>query len=440
MLTQEIISRKRDGETLTDEEIESFVTGLTDERISEGQVGAFCMAVYFKGLEEKELIKFTAEMAKSGEIFRWEGFSGPILDKHSTGGVGDKVSLILAPIIAACDAYVPMISGRGLGHTGGTLDKLDSIPGYNTQPSTNLFKKVVKEVGCAIVGATPEIAPADKRMYAIRDITGTVESQDLIAASILAKKIAAGVNGLVLDVKFGNGAFMKSYEQARALADKINFVANGAGLKTRSVLTDMNQILGRTAGNSLEVIEAVEYLKGEIADYRLHEVVMSLASELLIISKICRNEELANRKVKQVIEKGDALEKFAKMIRALGGSSNFVDNPKDSMKQASYVKDVFPYKEGIVSEVDVRAIGIGIVEMGGGREKTTDIIDNSVGLSNVAQIGEKVSPGGKPLATVHAKNQYSFRHMEQILKDSFVLVDKRIIPDPVIRETIVDRM
>lgn len=439
MLPQEIICKKRDGEELPIEDIQEFIKGVTDERISEGQVAALCMAIFFQGMSHEERVAMTSAMATSGEVVDWGDISrGPILDKHSTGGVGDKVSLILAPIIAACGAYVPMVSGRGLGHTGGTLDKMDAIPGYNSQPDINTFKKVVKNVGCAIVGATPELAPADKRMYAIRDITGTVESQDLIVPSILSKKISAGLNGLIVDVKFGNGAFMKTYDEAKELAEIITKVANGSNLKTRAILTDMNQVLGRTAGNSLEVIEAVNYLKGEVADFRLHEVVMSLAAELLVIGSVSRTLEDARTKIKKVMDEGRALDKFAKMTAALGVDSKFVDKPEESMKKASMVKDVFPYNDGVVSEIDTRAIGMGIVEMGGGRTKATDTIDHSVGLTNIAQIGEKVSKTGRPLATIHAKNQYSFRMMEETLREAYTIVDRRVIDEPVIKETIYE--
>ena len=438
MLPQEIIRKKRDGEDLSVEDIKEFITGVTDERVSEGQVAAFCMAIFFQGLSDGERIALTSSMAKSGDTMKWGDLADPVLDKHSTGGVGDKVSLMLAPIVAACGAYVPMLSGRGLGHTGGTLDKMDSIPGYNSQPDMDVLKKVVKNVGCAIVGATPELAPADKRMYSIRDITATVETRDLIVPSILSKKISAGLNGLILDVKFGNGAFMSTYEEAKELAETLTKVANGSGLKTRSIITDMNQVLGRTAGNALEVVEAVNYLKGDVVDFRLHEVVMSLAAELLVIGKISRNVDVARTRVKKVIDNGQALEKFAKMVTVLGGNSNFVDSPEENLKSAAMVKDIYPYEEGTVKYVDTRAIGVGIVEMGGGRAKVTDSIDHSVGLSNIAQIGEKVEPNGRPIATIHAKNQYSFKRMEEVLREAYELTDKRVVAEPVIKETIYE--
>jgi len=439
MLPQEIIRKKRDGEKLSSKDIQDFVLGITEERVTEGQVAAFCMAVLFKKMDDDERVALTMAMAHSGEMIDWHsaGIDGPILDKHSTGGVGDKVSLMLAPIIAACGGYVPMISGRGLGHTGGTLDKMDSIPGYISQPDINLLKKVVKEVGCAVVGATPEIAPADKRVYAIRDVTATVESQDLIVASILSKKLSVRLDSLVMDVKFGSGAFMSSYAEAKELAENLVAVANGAGMKTHAILTDMNQVLGRSAGNALEVIEAVKYLKNEEADYRLHEVVMALSSELLMLGGISRTREMARNKVKSVLENGKALECFAKMVAALGGDYHFIDKPESHLKQASLVRDYYPHRDGIVSEMDVRAIGVGIVEMGGGRAKATDSVDHSVGLTNVAQIGERVGQGIRPLATIHAKNQYSWGYMSKILEDSCSIVERKIIPESVIRETVV---
>src|SRR5262245_13813809 len=271
MLPQEIIRKKRDGGVLSDAEIEFFIEGLTDGSITEGQAAAFAMAVFFRGMEMPERIALTRAMMESGAVLDWshEGLNGPIVDKHSTGGVGDKISLMLGPMAAACGCYVPMISGRGLGHTGGTLDKFDSIPGYQTQPDTSTFRKVVREVGCAIIGQTADLAPADQRLYAIRDVTATVESIPLITASILSKKLAAGLQALVMDVKSGNGAFMATQESARELADSIVRVASGAGVKTTALITDMNQVLGHAAGHATEMQEAIEYLTGVRREERL---------------------------------------------------------------------------------------------------------------------------------------------------------------------------
>ena len=417
MLPQEIIRKKRDGQKLTSGEIGEFIGGVTAKTVSEGQVAAFCMAVLLKKMEMDERVALTAAMAKSGTVMDWskENLPGPVLDKHSTGGIGDKVSLMLAPILAACGGFVPMLSGRGLGHTGGTLDKMDAIPGYKSQPDIVLFKKAVKETGCAIIGATPDLAPADRIIYSIRDVTGTVESLDLITASILSKKLAGGLQGLVMDVKFGTGAFMQKYEDAVALAESIVKVANGAGLPTVGLLTDMNQVLGRTAGNAVEVVEAIEYLQNKNVDTRLHEVNVALTAELLVIGKLAKDVKEARGKIETVLKNGKAAEHFARMVKALGGPADLMDNPAKHLKAAPFIKDFYPAQKFRLSSVDARAIGIGIVEMGGGRARPTDTIDHAVGLTNVAQIGEEVGTGARPLATIHAKDEASFRHMSGVL-------------------------
>src|SRR5271157_3677699 len=282
-LPQEIIRAKRDGHALSEAEIGEFIAGLTSGEVTEGQAAAFAMAVFFRGMSLDERVALTRAMTRSGASLDWReaNLPGPIVDKHSTGGVGDNVSLMLAPMLAACGAYVPMISGRGLGHTGGTLDKLDSIPGYVSQPDLALFRRVVKKVGCAIIGQTADLAPADRRLYAIRDVTATVESIALITASILSKKLAAGLQGLVMDVKTGSGAFMASLSGARELATSIATVASGAGLPTVSLITDMNEPLASAAGNALEVQNAVDFLTGKHRDARLLEVTRALGAELL---------------------------------------------------------------------------------------------------------------------------------------------------------------
>ncbi|MDP2206015.1 MAG: thymidine phosphorylase [Alphaproteobacteria bacterium] len=418
MLPQEIIRKKRDGGKLSDTDIRSFIEGVTKGRVSEGQVAAFCMAVLLKKMDMAERVALTSAMASSGTVMSWasENLPGPILDKHSTGGVGDKVSLMLAPILAACGAFVPMLSGRGLGHTGGTLDKMDAIPGYVSQPDITLFKKTVREAGCAIIGATPDLAPADRIIYAIRDVTGTVESLDLITASILSKKLAAGLDGLVMDVKFGTGAFMQDYGDAQALAESIVQVANGAGLPTVGLLTDMNQVLGRTAGNAVEVKEAVDFLKGIDVDARLYEVTAALTAELLVLGKLAKDTLDARAKIAEVLGNGKAAAQFARMVGILGGPAGFIDAPEKFLKPAPVVRDVFPDENGHVTAVDARGVGIGIVELGGGRSKPTDHVDHAVGLTNIAALGEAVGKGGRPLATVHARDEDSFEKMAQTLK------------------------
>lgn len=438
MLPQEIIRKKRDGQKLSAADIHEFITGVTAKLVSEGQVAAFCMATLLKGMTMEERVALTSSMAKSGTVMDWksENLPGPILDKHSTGGIGDKVSLMLAPIVAACGGFVPMLSGRGLGHTGGTLDKMDAIPGYVSQPDTALFRKTVRSSGCAIIGATPDLAPADRIIYSIRDVTGTVESLDLITASILSKKLAAGLDGLVMDVKFGTGAFMEKYDNAKELAESIVHVANGAGLPTVGLLTDMNQVLGRTAGNAVEVVEAIEYLQNMNIDKRLHEVNVSLTAELLVLGRLAKDVTEARAKIEAVIQNGKAAEHFAKMVAELGGPADLMDNPAKYLKRANVVKDFFPAKKGRVSAIDARAIGIGIVELGGGRAKPTDGIDHSVGLTNVAQIGEETGKGARPLATIHAKDEASWQKMAASLEAAVTVSEAANTQEQLIRHRV----
>lgn len=426
MLPQEIIRKKRDGKKLSAAEIKEFIDGVTAKKVSEGQVAAFCMAVVLKKMEMAERVALTSAMAKSGSVMDWskEKLSGPVLDKHSTGGVGDKVSLMLAPIIAACGGFVPMLSGRGLGHTGGTLDKMDAIPGYKSQPDVALFRKVVRKTGCAIIGATPDLAPADRIIYSIRDVTATVESLDLITASILSKKLAAGLDALVMDVKFGSGAFMRDFKDAKALADSIVKVANGAGLPTVGLLTDMNQVLGRTAGNALEVAEAVAYLKNQNVDPRLHGVTVALTAELLVLGKLAKNTKEAQQKIETVLKNGKAAEHFAKMVAGLGGPADFMEKTAKYLKPAKVVKDFYPSKKGRIAAMDVFKIGIGIVELGGGRSKPSDTVYHSVGLTQVAQVGEQIGKGGAPLATIHAKDEASWKRMAKTLEDAVTIAGK----------------
>lgn len=438
MLPQEIIRKKRDGHVLPDADIRDFIEGVTKGRVSEGQVAAFCMAVLLKKMTMPERVALTSAMAGSGTVMSWksENLPGPVLDKHSTGGVGDKVSLMLAPILAACGAFVPMLSGRGLGHTGGTLDKMDAIPGYVSQPDIQLFKKTVREAGCAIIGATPDLAPADRIIYSIRDVTGTVESLDLITASILSKKLAAGLDGLVMDVKFGTGAFMQDYGDAQALAESIVQVANGAGMPTVGLLTDMNQVLGRTAGNAVEVQEAVEFLRGENVEPRLYEVTAALTAELLVLGKLAKDTAEARAKIADVLGNGKAAAQFERMVQVLGGPSGFIDAPEKYMKAAPVVRDVYPDQTGVLTAVDTRGIGIGIVELGGGRAKPTDTVDHAVGLTNIAGLGEEVGKGARPLATVHAKDEAAFERMAATLKSVMAASTEAQAKGDIIRQRI----
>jgi len=428
MLPQEIIRIKRDGKKLVAQDIKDFISGIATESVSEGQVAAFAMAVLLNGMDMDERVALTQAMAGSGTVLDWSDLNldGPVLDKHSTGGIGDKVSLILAPVIAACGGYVPMLSGRGLGHTGGTLDKMDAIPGYISQPDLDLFRKVTKGVGCAIIGATADLAPADRKMYAIRDVTGTVESIDLITASILSKKLAAGLDGLIMDVKFGTGAFMQSYEDAKALAESITSVANGAGMPTVALITDMNQVLGTTAGNAVEVQEVVEFLKGEKQDSRLTEVTVALCAELLTLGGLVKDENEGWMKVTKALSSGQAAECFQNMISALSGPDDFLEKSKDYLPKAKIKLEVKSEVDGYITAMDARAIGIGIVELGGGRKKPSDSINHSVGLTDIIQIGDEVSKSGAPLAVIHAENEDEAKQMAKVLRDVITVSDSPI--------------
>ncbi len=406
MLFADVIQKKRDGGELTAAEIEFFVKGLADDSIPAEQVSALAMAVIFKSMTFDEAAKLTTEMASSGTVLNWdaEELGGPVIDKHSTGGVGDKVSFLLAPIAAACGCFVPMISGRGLGHTGGTLDKIASIPGYQATPDFDLFKKVVKDTGCAIIGQTADLAPADRRFYAIRDVTATVESVPLITASILSKKIAAGLEGLVMDVKVGTGAFMTSIERATKLAKSIIRTAATAGLKTHALITDMNEALGQTAGNAIEIAESVEFLKNENREARLNEVVVALCAEMLIVTGIEKDNGAARSKVETSITSGAAAEVFSKMIAALGGPADFLDKYTKYLPKAPVYKPVHPEEVGFLAEVDAHAVGSAIIELGGGRQQLGEELDLAVGISDIAQIGELVGTD-RPLAVVHAASE-----------------------------------
>ena len=404
MLPQEVIRAKRDGRLLGAGDIERFVTGLVDGSVAEGQAAAFAMAVFFQGMESDECVALTTAMMRSGTVLTWEHLDGPVVDKHSTGGVGDTVSLMLAPAVAACGAYVPMISGRGLGHTGGTLDKMGSIPGYDAMPDRELFARVVSEVGCAIIGQTDDLAPADKRLYAVRDVTATVESIPLITASILSKKLAAGLGGLAIDVKFGNGAFMSSRERAQELADSLVEVAVGAGLPTTALLTDMNQPLASVAGNALEVRYAIDHLTGAHREPRMHEVVVALGAEMLVLAGLAAHAESGRDVIEQAFTSGAATERFARMVTALGGPSDLVEHPDRHLEAAPVVIEVAPDAAGSVTAIDTRTVGLAVVTLGGGRTRPQDPVDPLVGLTALAELGSDVG-SDRPLAVVHARTR-----------------------------------
>jgi thymidine phosphorylase len=434
-LPQEIIRRKRDGKVLSDDEIGFFVRGLTDGSITDGQVAAFAMAVFFQGMTMEERVALTLSMMHSGETMAWED-GPPVLDKHSTGGVGDKVSLMLAPIVAACGARVPMISGRGLGHTGGTLDKLDSIPGYDTAPSIDTFRRCIAEAGCAIIGQTGDLAPADKRLYGIRDVTATVESIPLITASILSKKLAAGHDGLVMDVKTGNGAFAAKLPMARELAQSIVSVANGAGCRTTAMITDMNQVLGYNVGNAVEVTETVAYLcdRGN-RNARLHEVVMELAAELLVIGGIAADAETGRELAQAALDDGRAAEAFQRMVAALGGPFDFVERPADHLPAAPVVLPCLGDIPGVITAMDTRAIGIAVVALGGGRRRADDVIDYAVGLTEMRGLGDTVGRDS-PIAFVHAADGAAAEATCKALKAAITVGDAPPPATPIIIERV----
>ena len=434
-LPQEIIARKRDGEALSDAEIDTVIRGLVDGTFGDAQAGAFAMAVVLNGMDEAETVALTHAMASSGRKLAWHDLPGPTVDKHSSGGIGDKVSLILAPLLAAVGAYVPMVSGRGLGHTGGTLDKLESFRGYDTRPSLDRFAAVVRDVGCAIVGQTDELAPADRRLYAIRDVTATVESRPLIVASILSKKLAVGAAGLVMDVKLGNGAFMRTYDDAAALGRAIAGVANAAGLPTRALLTDMNECLGTTAGNALEVAEAVAFLTGRARDLRLAEVVLTLGAELLVLSGLESDAVSGRARLEVALADGSAAEHFARMVAALGGPHDALAAGALAHAEAPAVVAVPAPAGGYVSAVAARSLGLAVIELGGGRTRPDQAVDHASGLSAIVGIGRRVETGD-PLALVHSRDHDQSRLVAGALARAFTIAEQPPPAAPII----IDRL
>jgi len=432
-LPQEIIRKKRDGQALSEEEIRFFINGVRDNAVSEGQIAALAMTIWFHDMTLPERVALTMAMRDSGTVLNWQslGLNGPVVDKHSTGGVGDVTSLMLGPMVAACGGYVPMISGRGLGHTGGTLDKLEAIPGFDIFPDDRTFRKIISEVGVAIIGQTSSLAPADRRFYATRDITATVDSIPLITASILAKKLAEGLDALVMDVKVGSGAFMPTFEQSELLAQSIVGVANGAGCKTTALLTDMNQVLASSAGNALEVREAVHFLTGAYRNPRLLEVTMALSAEMLISGGLATDNDDALSKLQAVLDNGRAAEVFSRMVAAQKGPADFVDNLDRYLPAPMLSKAVYADRPGVVSAMDTRALGMAVVAMGGGRRRASDAIDYSVGLSEMAQLGDHVD-GQRPLAVIHAASEAGWQEAAAAVKQAITLAEKSSPPTPVI--------
>lgn len=437
LLPQEFIRLKRDGGALPADAIADFVGGIADGRVGEGQIAAFAMAVFLNGMEPAEVVALTRAMTRSGTVLDWsgEGLGGPILDKHSTGGVGDKTSLLLAPLIAACGGFVPMISGRGLGHTGGTLDKLESIPGYAAQPDLATFRAAVRAAGAAIIGQTDDLAPADRRLYAVRDVTATVESIPLITASILSKKLAAGLDALVMDVKTGSGAFMATLEGARALARSIRRVGSDAGMPTRALITDMNQVLGRTAGNAVEVAECLAVLRGEPGEPRLMAVTLALAGEMLLAGGLAESEEDARAKLDGALASGAAAERFNAMSRALGGPADIVEAPRRHLPSAPLTRPAPAPRAGVVAAIDTREVGLAVLALGGGRTRPDQGVDHAVGLSAIAGIGEAVGPDA-PLALIHARDEGAAQAAAEALAAAVTLGDSAPHAGPPVLESV----
>ncbi len=404
-LPQEAIRRKRDGETLGADDLRALVRGMADGSLADAQVAALAMAVYFRGMTPAECAGLTLAMRDSGEIFDWrnESLPGPVLDKHSTGGIGDLVSLALGPMLAACGAWVPMISGRGLAHTGGTLDKLEAIPGSRSRPEPELVRSTLRKAGVAIIGAGGRIAPADQRLYAIRDVTATVDCIPLIVASILSKKLAAGLDALVLDIKTGNGAVMTDPTRARELAVRMMDTAAEAGLRASAFLTDMSEPLARSAGNALEVHEALSVLRGEPADARLMEVIVALGVEVMVLGGLAANANVARAELMKSLATGAAAERFARMVASLGGPVDFLERPDRYLATASVIVEVPALRDGFVTAIDTRALGLAVVALGGGRTSPGQAVDPAVGLDRLASLTQPMR-AGMPLARVHAAN------------------------------------
>ncbi|WP_210452034.1 thymidine phosphorylase [Pantoea ananatis] len=438
-LAQEIIRKKRDGHALSEDEIRFFINGVRDNSVSEGQIAALAMTIYFHDMSLPERVALTMAMRDSGTVLNWKSLNlnGPVVDKHSTGGVGDVTSLMLGPMVAACGGYIPMISGRGLGHTGGTLDKLEAIPGFDIFPSDDHFRQTIKQVGVAIIGQTNSLAPADKRFYATRDITATVDSIPLITASILAKKLAEGLDALVMDVKVGSGAFMPTYEASENLAQAIVGVANGAGCRTTALLTDMNQVLASTAGNALEVREAVRFLTGAQRNPRLLEVTLALCSQMLISGKLAENEAEAREKLMTVLDNGKAAEVFARMVAAQKGPTDFVERYDSYLPAPTMSKAVYADRAGCVTHMDTRALGMAVVAMGGGRQRASDAIDYSVGLSDMITLGEQVD-ASRPLAVIHASSEAHWQQAAAAVKAAITLGERAPAATPVVYRRVTE--
>ena len=425
MRPQDVIRKKRDGEPLSAEEITFFIEGVTRGTIADYQTSALLMAIYLNGMNDAEQEVLTQAMLHSGSTLDFSGIAKPKADKHSTGGVGDKTSLLIAPMVAACGVCVPMISGRGLGHTGGTLDKLESIPGYRVDLSASEFERVLQDVGYAMSGQTAELAPADKKMYALRDATSTVEAIPLIVASIISKKGAAGLDAMVIDVKVGSGAFMRDEDRAKALAHALVRTGNSCGIRTRALLTDMNQPLGRAVGNSIEVKECVELLRGEGDEgaQPVMDLSLELSAHMLVLSHVDDSLESARARLQKIVDSGAALECLRKNVEAQGGDPRVCDEPDKILPLATESFKVESTRSGFVTQVNTTEIGHAIAAIGGGRVRIDDAIDPSVGFITEARIGDQIS-SNKLLGTVYCRDQSKAREAVKRIQAAYKIGDQ----------------
>lgn len=434
MNAPDILSRLRHGTALNAAEIRWFADALASGEVADAQAGAFAMGVCLSGLGPGGAARLTEAMRDSGHVHRWD-LPGPVLDKHSTGGVGDPVSLVLAPALAVAGAYVPMISGRGLGHTGGTLDKLEAIPGFRSELDRAALADQVAALGCVIAGATAELAPADRRLYAIRDVTGTVDCITLITASILSKKLAAGLEGLVLDVKCGSGAFMTTQEDALALARSLTDTANDAGCPCRTLITDMSAPLASAAGNALEVMAAMRCLTQPEREPRLRDVTVALGGELLHLGGLAPSPVAGADRIRHHLDSGAAAERFGQMVEAQGGPPDFLENWADRLPAAPVVMEVGPDQPGHVESVDMRELGEAVLDLGGGRRIETDRVHPAVGLSALAGPGDAVGTE-RPLALIHAQSQDAAHQVAARVRAAYRLSGHAPAPAPLIMDRI----
>jgi pyrimidine-nucleoside phosphorylase len=425
----DIIQRKRDGEELTSEEIGFFILGYTRGEIPDYQASALAMAIFFKGMTPAETVALTESMMRTGEVLDLSFLPGPRVDKHSTGGVGDKTSLVLAPLAAACGVYVPMISGRGLGHTGGTLDKLEAIPGFRVGLSLSEFREVLRRSRLGLIGQTPEIAPADRKLYALRDVTATVESLPLIAASIMSKKMAEGIDALVLDVKTGDGAFMKTYAQSKALAETMVAIGRGMGKKVAALITDMEQPLGRAVGNALETLECIETLKGR-GPKDLESLSLELAAWMLYLGGVSASLDAARSKVRDTLASGAGLRKFQEVIDLQGGNPRVCDDVS-LLPRARETVELKADRDGRIARISCRAVGHAAMLLGAGRERTDSVIDPAVGLVLHKKVGD-VAVQGEALLTLHVNDRRRLDEVTSLLRASIQLAPEAPARAPLI--------